>query len=339
MVALKIQTSSFPLTIISAYSSPAQHVYTTLQKIQEIISSLPEEKIIIGADLNGHNTLWGCRSYDNRGKDILDFILANNLNIIDKPDALPNFQRNKSFKIKKQLLITKLNWWTEQDSLEIYEKKDRALRRRARNQVFKKEKAKYKRHIKQERNIGWRKFSSEASHTHGKQYKAAFRKTVFPSQIPYLINGESKGNLQDATQNILDRIFLSPAISTNYNLTTSTQPTDPPIFPQETSVQVPIPKLLPGFLENKKYYLIPERRKRQEAGLLLSSYFTSTDDRECAGETYDSEADISFGVHQQPEQPTSWLQRRQVCGYSHQPATKQNSNSKKRWQAYICDLY
>ncbi|GBN17872.1 hypothetical protein AVEN_151355-1, partial [Araneus ventricosus] len=68
MVALKIQTSSFPITIISAYSSPAQNVHTTLQEIQEIISSLPEEKIIIGADLNEHNTLWGYRLNDNRGK-------------------------------------------------------------------------------------------------------------------------------------------------------------------------------------------------------------------------------------------------------------------------------
>ncbi|GBO07261.1 hypothetical protein AVEN_23141-1 [Araneus ventricosus] len=92
MVALKIQTSSFPITIISAYSSPAQNVHTTLQEIQEIISSLPEEKIIIGADLNGHNTLWDYRSNNNRGKDILDFTLANNLNIINKPYTLPTFR-------------------------------------------------------------------------------------------------------------------------------------------------------------------------------------------------------------------------------------------------------
>ncbi|GBN93339.1 hypothetical protein AVEN_67366-1 [Araneus ventricosus] len=64
---------------------------------------------------------------------------------------------------------------------------------------------------------------------------------------------------------------------------------------------MPAPRLLPGFLENRKYYLIPERRKRPEADLLLSSYFTPTDNREGAGETYDSEADLSSGVHQQPE--------------------------------------
>ncbi|GBN34974.1 hypothetical protein AVEN_12168-1, partial [Araneus ventricosus] len=116
MVALKIQTSSFPITIISAYSSPAQDVHTALQEIQEIISSLPEEKIIIGADLNGHNTLWGYRSNDNRGKDILDFNLVNNLNIINKPDALPTFQRNSSVGwpdltlCSQSLIDSSINW-------------------------------------------------------------------------------------------------------------------------------------------------------------------------------------------------------------------------------------
>ncbi|GBL99129.1 hypothetical protein AVEN_64124-1 [Araneus ventricosus] len=92
--------------IISSYSSPAQNVHTTLQEIQEISSSLPEENIIIGADLDGHNTLWGYRSNDNRGKDILDFILANNLIIINKPDALRTFQRNNSVGWPDLTLIT-----------------------------------------------------------------------------------------------------------------------------------------------------------------------------------------------------------------------------------------
>ncbi|GBM61482.1 hypothetical protein AVEN_163876-1 [Araneus ventricosus] len=105
------------------------------------------------------------------------------------------------------------------------------IERQGRYQVFKKEKAKYKRHIKQARNMGWRKFCSAASHPYGKQYKAAFRKSVFPSQIPYLINGNPKGSLQEAAQNILDQIFLSPAIPPNFNLTTSTQPPDPPFSP------------------------------------------------------------------------------------------------------------
>ncbi|GBO16781.1 hypothetical protein AVEN_25403-2-1, partial [Araneus ventricosus] len=41
------------------------------------------------------------------------------------------------------------------------------------------------------------------------------------------------------------------------------------------------------------------RWKRHAASLLLSSYFTLTDNREGAGETYDPEADLSSGVHRQ----------------------------------------
>ncbi|GBN53010.1 hypothetical protein AVEN_175100-1 [Araneus ventricosus] len=83
--------------------------------------------------------------------------------------------------------------------------------------------------------MDWRTFCSAASHPYGKQYKAAFRKSVFSSQIPYLVNGDPKGSLQEAAQNILDQLFLSPAIPTNYKLTTSTQPPDPPFFSQEIS--------------------------------------------------------------------------------------------------------
>ncbi|GBN34116.1 Putative protein in type-1 retrotransposable element R1DM [Araneus ventricosus] len=71
-----------------------------------------------------------------------------------------------------------------------------------------------------------------------KQYKPAFRKSVFPSQIPYLMNGNPKGSLQEAAQNILEQIFLSPAIPTNYNVTTSTQPPDPPFSTQEISAVI-----------------------------------------------------------------------------------------------------
>ncbi|GBN09662.1 hypothetical protein AVEN_33501-1, partial [Araneus ventricosus] len=77
---------------------------------------------------------------------------------------------------------------------------------------------------------------------------------------------------------------------------------------------------------------IAHRRKGPAPGFLISSYFTPVYNREGAGDTYDSDAGISSGVHQQPERPTAWLQGRQVCGYSYQRATKQNLNI-KRWQA------
>ncbi|GBM71860.1 hypothetical protein AVEN_229358-1 [Araneus ventricosus] len=155
MVALKIQMPSFPITIISAYSSPAQNVHTTLQEIQEIISSLPEEKIIIGADLNGQNTLWGYRSNDNRGKDILDFILANNLNIINKPDALPTFQRNNSVGwtdltlCSQSLINSSINWEVlEEISLSDHRYIETTIASTVANQFYKRYKTRHGNHLR-----------------------------------------------------------------------------------------------------------------------------------------------------------------------------------------------
>ncbi|GBO09592.1 Putative protein in type-1 retrotransposable element R1DM [Araneus ventricosus] len=95
-VAIKIQTEQFPITIISAYSSPYANLQDTLQEIQGIITSLAGEKVIIGADLNGHNTLWGYRDNDTRGNDIFDFILANSLFLNNTQDAPPTYHLNDS---------------------------------------------------------------------------------------------------------------------------------------------------------------------------------------------------------------------------------------------------
>ncbi|GBM90624.1 Putative protein in type-1 retrotransposable element R1DM [Araneus ventricosus] len=95
-VAVKIQTGQQPTTFISAYSSPYSNIQETLLEIQEIISSLPREKIFIGADLNGHNTLWGYSDVNSSGTAIEEFILANNLFINNSSDAPPTFTRNSS---------------------------------------------------------------------------------------------------------------------------------------------------------------------------------------------------------------------------------------------------
>ncbi|GBM21357.1 Putative protein in type-1 retrotransposable element R1DM, partial [Araneus ventricosus] len=55
----------------------------------------------------------------------------------------------------------------------------------------------------------------------------------------------------------------------------------------------------PDSLKIGNIILFQKGGKEQAAGLLLSSYFTLTDNREGVGETYDSEADLSSGVHQQ----------------------------------------
>ncbi|GBL92827.1 hypothetical protein AVEN_4535-1 [Araneus ventricosus] len=93
-VAIKIQAHQFPITIISAYNSPYDEIQNTLQEIQDIFTSIPTEHVIMGTDLNGRNTIWGYKDNNTRGTAILDFILANNLFIINTQNEPPNFTNN-----------------------------------------------------------------------------------------------------------------------------------------------------------------------------------------------------------------------------------------------------
>ncbi|GBN65155.1 hypothetical protein AVEN_190625-1 [Araneus ventricosus] len=58
-VAIEKQTSISPLSIISGYSSPYSEKQGTIQDISQFVTSLTQESVLIRADVNAHNTLWG----------------------------------------------------------------------------------------------------------------------------------------------------------------------------------------------------------------------------------------------------------------------------------------
>ncbi|GBO16791.1 hypothetical protein AVEN_103936-1 [Araneus ventricosus] len=60
-VAVKLTTGQNPTTFISVYNSPYENIQETLQELEEIITSLRGESIIIGDDLKAHHTMWDCR--------------------------------------------------------------------------------------------------------------------------------------------------------------------------------------------------------------------------------------------------------------------------------------
>ncbi|GBN61825.1 hypothetical protein AVEN_137517-1 [Araneus ventricosus] len=94
LVAVKLQTGKQSTTFISAYNSPYANIEETLKEIQEMITSLKVEPIFIGTDFNGRHTLWGYRDNDARGENVLDFLLANDLYVINRPETPPTFQRH-----------------------------------------------------------------------------------------------------------------------------------------------------------------------------------------------------------------------------------------------------
>ncbi|GBM60131.1 Putative protein in type-1 retrotransposable element R1DM [Araneus ventricosus] len=116
-IAIKVHTDNFPITIISAYSSPQENIERTLEELQSILVAIKKENFIICADLNGHHSFWGYSNEDPRGQKILDFVLANNLFISNTSDAPPthlNYNGSKGWSdlsICSHQLINKISTW------------------------------------------------------------------------------------------------------------------------------------------------------------------------------------------------------------------------------------
>ncbi|GBL92880.1 hypothetical protein AVEN_54547-1 [Araneus ventricosus] len=58
-VIVKIPNGDKPLTLISAYSSPAANLEEMMKKLEEALSELQDENVIIGPDMNAHCVRWG----------------------------------------------------------------------------------------------------------------------------------------------------------------------------------------------------------------------------------------------------------------------------------------
>ncbi|GBN39213.1 hypothetical protein AVEN_24068-1 [Araneus ventricosus] len=88
--------STHPITLISAYYTPYSNIQYILQDLRGILSLLQKESIFIDSDLKGHNTVWGYKSNDTRGENIMKFILATDLCLLNTLDSLATFLRHSS---------------------------------------------------------------------------------------------------------------------------------------------------------------------------------------------------------------------------------------------------
>ncbi|GBN08586.1 hypothetical protein AVEN_264862-1 [Araneus ventricosus] len=148
---------------------------------------------------------------------------------------------NKSFKTKKQSLINIPNWWT--DNLETDKNKILALKSGIginghnmktplqRNQKF-------KLHVKSAKGSGWRKICTTASNPYGKHYKAAFRKTIFSTQIPLRFYKDPEGSLHDMAKHVLERLYDPPEDPTIYTAFPISLCTNPFFNNQEISLVI-----------------------------------------------------------------------------------------------------
>lgn len=72
------------ITVCSLYIPP--HTQFTVSDLELILDQLPEPFVIAG-DFNAHNTLWGSKTVDSRGQTLEDFILANDVCLLNSGAA------------------------------------------------------------------------------------------------------------------------------------------------------------------------------------------------------------------------------------------------------------
>ena len=66
------------ITLCSVYLPPRNNFNFNPKDLQDVIDQLPSPFILMG-DFNGHHTLWGCEDVNNRGQQLEDLIIKNDL--------------------------------------------------------------------------------------------------------------------------------------------------------------------------------------------------------------------------------------------------------------------
>lgn len=88
-IIIKLQNRTNTLIIINLYSPPNCH--TSLSGVQPFLQNLKDCQILLAGDFNARHPLWGDRLIDQKGEDMIDFILLNDLDIINPEDSPPTF--------------------------------------------------------------------------------------------------------------------------------------------------------------------------------------------------------------------------------------------------------
>ena len=84
VLGIKLLLDKNPLTIYNLYPPPNK------QLRPQVFQSDPDRWIIMG-DFNSHSPNWGYDDLDHKGDDVEDWIIPNNMALINKPDDPPTF--------------------------------------------------------------------------------------------------------------------------------------------------------------------------------------------------------------------------------------------------------
>ncbi|GBM33079.1 hypothetical protein AVEN_9624-1 [Araneus ventricosus] len=64
----------------------------TLQELVSILTDLGDKGVLICADLNAHSRIWGYANKDTRGAQVEDFLLAQQLYLLNETNSSSTFE-------------------------------------------------------------------------------------------------------------------------------------------------------------------------------------------------------------------------------------------------------
>lgn len=92
MIIVKCNYADIEIILINVYLSPRADFQHFLLNLNSVISPLNNPNLIIAGDFNAKNTLWGGNITDDRGEELSEFLLLNNLFLLNNRDSLPTFE-------------------------------------------------------------------------------------------------------------------------------------------------------------------------------------------------------------------------------------------------------
>lgn len=91
IICFQVISDTEEFYIINVYCQFSLPLDPILKTIEEIISKLSINKVIIAMDANAKSEMWFSGETDDKGKDLEDFIMTNNLYTLNKPKNPPTF--------------------------------------------------------------------------------------------------------------------------------------------------------------------------------------------------------------------------------------------------------
>lgn len=91
-IIVNIEDKNEKITLICIYCSPSSNFTQLLFELNDDLHNLEYSNLIIGGDFNAKSSLWGKEITDQRGEELIDFIMQNNLITLNNSDSLPTFE-------------------------------------------------------------------------------------------------------------------------------------------------------------------------------------------------------------------------------------------------------